>query len=83
MSKHPKPDPSKILNQNLEHLEVHKSLWGVTILMIASKFNEIEYNRIPIKKLVKRSKKAKYTHNQIVDCEKTILKILDWELSDN
>lgn len=67
-------------SEKLKFIDGDKHLWGVTILMIASKFNEIEYRRVKIKQLVKRAKKSNYTNEQIKNCESEALRLLNWNI---
>jgi len=58
-----------------------KHLWGITLLLIASKIIEPEHNSIKIKKLVKTSKRAKFSNHIISEWEKRIWHLLEWKLA--
>ncbi|CAI2384556.1 unnamed protein product [Moneuplotes crassus] len=61
-------------------IQKEKYLWGQTLLLISSKFSEPEHNCITIKAFIKVSSRANFPRKMIVNCERVICNILNWNL---
>lgn len=57
-----------------------KYLWGLTALLLASKYDEIDWNIPYIKDFRKVSSEARYSWDEVTQCESTIAEYLKWDL---
>lgn len=57
-----------------------KYLWGLTALLLASKYDEIDWNIPYIKDFRKVSSEARYSWDEVTQWESTIAEYLKWDL---
>ena len=61
-------------------IEAQPYLYGVTLLLLASKYDELD-DKIPyIKDFRKVSSRSNFTYDQVVQCESKVAHWLDWDL---
>jgi len=63
-----------------QEIEIQPYLYGVTLLLLASKYDELD-DKIPyIKDFRKVSSRSNFTWDQVVHCESKVAHWLDWDL---
>jgi hypothetical protein len=63
-----------------EEMKKDKHLWGITALLLASKYDELDENIPFVRDFRKISAKATYSWREVIKCQDVFIKSLKWNL---